>query len=447
MGLGSRRSFDRALRAEISAWVAGYGVRAPVDDVEWAASADVELLSWLDPLVTRARLVYVGESNHFVHEKVGYRIFLSRYLHSRGCRVFVDELAWSDGRRIDRYLATGDRTWLDLVATWGYEGDGRADRDDRSTGYLASATGEYPSTAFRAEHERWLSALRNCTTSDDPVRFWGMDIDYTPGAGYLHLRAALDLFRDVDPSVSAALEGLAARVPGESVADELARLEALGAACTRLVEDRGPRRSGSGPLDDDAWELQQAVRSLRRGHEYLTLTQAATDLPSVAPAMALRERVMAEQVRAVLSRSPEAPVALFAHNLHLARDDTTIDRDGGVGPGGDRAPAVGTQLALEHPGAVASVWMVDVRGRDAQPFREATNLIRSPAGTLNADLGAAGDTYLIPTRHPGGAPSPFDHRRRLWLLYGTSAELRITDQADALYVVRDVTPIRSDGSR
>lgn len=445
MGLGSCRSFDRARRAEVVAWVADHGVPAPVDDVDWAASADVELLAWLDPLVTRARLVYVGESNHFVHEKTGYRILLSRYLHSRGCRVFVDELAWSDGRRVDRYLVTGDRAWLDRVTTWGYEGDDRADRDDRSTGYLASATGEYPSVAFRAEHERWLEALRSCTTSDDPVHFWGMDIDYTPGAGYPHLRSALDGLRAVHPEVVAMLDVLAARVPFESVADELARIETLDAACTKLVGER--RLDGAGPSDELWWELQQAVRSLRRGLEYLTLTQAATDLPSVAPAMALRERVMAEQVRAVLARSPSAPVALFAHNLHLARDDATIDRDGGVGPGGDRAPAVGTQLALDHPGEVAAVWMVDVRGRDAQPFREATNRVRSPAGTLNADLGAAGDTYLVPTHRPDGAPSPFDRRRRLSLLYGTSAELCVAEQADALYVVRDVTPIRAEGTR
>ena len=138
----------------LARWVNEHATRVEIADVESAARADVEALAWLDPLVARKRFAFVGEANHFVHEKLGYRLFVTRYLASRGFTVLLEELAWSDGVRIDRYLRSGDEAWLERVGTFGYEGDARPDRDDRWTGYLAQARERYPTAAFKHEHVR-----------------------------------------------------------------------------------------------------------------------------------------------------------------------------------------------------------------------------------------------------------------------------------------------------
>src|SRR5262245_23035736 len=120
-------------RRRVARWAKANATHVSIADVESAAKADVEALAWLDPLLEGKRFAFVGEANHFVHEKLGYRLFVTRYLASRGFGVLLEELAWSDGIRIDRYLESGDSSWLDRVGTFGFEGERRPDRDDRPT--------------------------------------------------------------------------------------------------------------------------------------------------------------------------------------------------------------------------------------------------------------------------------------------------------------------------
>jgi len=93
------------------------------------ASADVAPLSGLDELVDGADLTFLGELDHFVHEKSDFRLLLCRYLLSRGWRSFAEELSWSDGVRVQRFLCGEDG--LERLSLFGYRGDLRADRPDR----------------------------------------------------------------------------------------------------------------------------------------------------------------------------------------------------------------------------------------------------------------------------------------------------------------------------
>src|SRR5688572_23353182 len=98
------------MHKRIGRWAHATGVRlaSPFD----GATADLGPLSCLDEAVAGADLVFLGELNHFVHEKSDFRLLLARYLLSRGFSRFAEELGWSDGRRIERYLATGDAAVL-----------------------------------------------------------------------------------------------------------------------------------------------------------------------------------------------------------------------------------------------------------------------------------------------------------------------------------------------
>src|SRR6516165_3779516 len=92
--------------------------------VQWAQSAGVRLdwpsdgrpdreLSQLDDLFSGAEVVFLGETDHFTHEKSDFRLLVCRHLLERGWRAFAEELAWSDGRRLAGYLASGDERALD----------------------------------------------------------------------------------------------------------------------------------------------------------------------------------------------------------------------------------------------------------------------------------------------------------------------------------------------
>ena len=108
--------------------------------VEWAREAavfvgdfaddgfEVERLAFLDEALEGKRIVYLGEPSHWIHEKYPYRLLMVRYLFSRGWRHLGEELSWSDGKRVDRYLETGDPAQLDRVTAYGYEGANRPDR-------------------------------------------------------------------------------------------------------------------------------------------------------------------------------------------------------------------------------------------------------------------------------------------------------------------------------
>ena len=394
----------------LARWVRERATPVAIAGVEQAARADVEALAWLDPLLAGKRFAFVGEANHFVHEKASYRLFMTRYLASRGFTVLLEELAWSDGVRIDRYLETGDETWLDRVGTFGFEGDARADRDDRWTGYLAPTRARHPTAAFRHEHVALLRALRELKPR---LANHGFDVDYQPGAGYAHLG---ELAGDA--------RALAARVPGETIEAEIARLE-------RLV--RALEANGASPA-----QLRTA-RSLRDGFRYTALIKDAPTLESLRPGMAFRERVMHEQVDDIVAAHPrDARFVVFAHDLHLARDDARIAQPGGVvGPGGGRVDSIGTHLARRHPGEVFTVWMLDCEGRDAQPIAELGNRVRAPRGALNRALARAGDAYFVRVQ------GPLAGQHRIAFMYGSAAEVDLGANADALYFVRRVSPLRA----
>ena len=126
-----------------------FQAREPRDFLAWAreraihvdlASPAASPVTPLDPLLQGKRIVYLGESNHFVHEKYAYRLLFLRHLVAAGFHFLGEELAWTDGVWIDRYLSTGREELLDDVATYGYAGAAREDRDDAPRTAWASRT-------------------------------------------------------------------------------------------------------------------------------------------------------------------------------------------------------------------------------------------------------------------------------------------------------------------
>jgi erythromycin esterase-like protein len=380
-------------------------------------------LSILDPLVAEKRFAYIGESDHFIHEKYAYRLTMLKYLAGRGFTHLGEEVGASDGMRIDRFIATGDESQLERVTIYGYAGATRSDRDDTPTGILRESFGDaYPTALFAAEQKRFAHGLRKIG-----VRFFGFDIDPLPGGGYEDLAEILDSI-PADATIDRIRNALR-RVPGETIDQEITRLdEAL-----RLIE--------AGRFD----ALRHSATCLRDSFDYVRITYPAKTFDALNPGMAFRERYMHRQVDRMLGQMrTNEKLALMSHNMHLCRaPDAVAGSDAGAGPGGKTEPPLGAWLAARYPGEIFSVWMLIGRGRDSQPFPTLSKEIREKAGTLNALLGEIGDCFVLPI-------DPSDPRARLLtenieIMHDGNGGVRtaIARQADAIFFVRDVTPLRA----
>jgi len=119
-------SNDRAIR-ELKAWASEHAIRL---DLPLQTERNLERLAALDPAIASKRIVYLGEPDHFIHEKYDYRLLMLSYLVSRGWNHIGEEMGVVDGYRINKFLATGDSKHLDRVPMYGYKGGQRTDRDD-----------------------------------------------------------------------------------------------------------------------------------------------------------------------------------------------------------------------------------------------------------------------------------------------------------------------------
>jgi erythromycin esterase-like protein len=282
----------------------------------------------------------------------------------------------------------------------------------------------HPSGAFRAEGLRFLQQLRPL----EGIRFFGIDVDYEPGAGY-ELVGTLSSARPLPFGLE--------RVAGESLDEEIARLERAHAEVERSA---GALSEALGSAGANAY--RRAVRTLWLSHRYVLEIRDRPTYEALGPAMALRERVMHEHADYAMTVVPEAKTAFFAHNRHLAKDDGLLRVDtAGAGPGGDTEPSVGTYLTRRAPSDVFAIWCLEDTGEYIRTIA-GTGRITSVRGTVNAELARVGDVLVVPTG-ANDPESPFHDDCDVVSLYGVRYRTPLARQADAIFFVRRVTPMWS----
>lgn len=145
----------------------------------------------------------------------------------------------SDGIRIDSYLETGNESYLERIATYGYEGALRKDRDDRPTGMFKAPSDNYPVAEFKSEQLRLTRALRDINRDlglqSDRIRFSSFDIDALAGGGYEDIEELLAAFSN-EPAVKS-ITALLNRVQGESIEDEIHRLGMVSDTVKQMEPD------------------------------------------------------------------------------------------------------------------------------------------------------------------------------------------------------------------
>ena len=402
----------------LDAWLERAAVR--LDPVSYAPlPADAGRLRAIDAALAAARVVFLGETNHFIHEKAEFRLWWLARLAKLGRRLVVaEELGWSDGRDVARYLATGDESHIDATATFGDARHERADRDDRPTGILRASFDAYPTALFKAEQARFYRALRTLA----PARFHGFDIDAV-GAGYDDLLRARSHARRVPERFWSLLD----RVDGEPLAAETARLE----RAMQVLE----------AIDDPTVaEMRDDLRSMIETCAYTLLAHPAADYAALRPAMAFREGTLKRRVDGIVDALADDEVlVLMAHAFHLAKDDRRIHGIG-VGPGGDQVTSLGHHLVQERRLAPFSAWLVYGEGEDSQPFPDLPTRATFPPESLNRRLAARGAPLVVPVPASG----VFDDDIGVGHLYSQVVPVHLPSEADALFFVPRVSPLRGD---
>ncbi|HBC91573.1 MAG TPA: hypothetical protein DCZ10_01355 [Pelotomaculum sp.] len=404
-------------------------------------NADIEKLSVLDDLLADKRVVYLGEEDHWIHEKNEYRILMLRYLFSQGWRYVGEELGWSDGVRIDHYLETGDLSYLDRIATYGYRGDVRDDRGDKPLGILKDSSDNYPVKEFKAEQIRLAKALRNfnenCLTESKRIHFFGFDVNAAAGGGYKDVQELLSPVQNLFEL--AELQKLLAIVPYETIEQEINRLshvlDIINAKMIVLKEILGEKRYA---------QLQQWILTMRDSFDYFRLANPATDYKALNKAMAAREELMYCHVKFMLSQmGPKDKLVLMGHNRHLSKDIGKIKNLGASPPGGKLVPSLGTLINRLLPGQVFSIWMLHDHGKSSQPFTWLSNEYTSKPGSLNAILAEVGSTYLLPTVTSDARACLLKSEMDVVGLYNTTFRTSISKQTDAIFFTREVNPLLS----
>jgi erythromycin esterase-like protein len=421
------------------AWVRENAVPIGPADI---ANTDIEKLCVLDKLLKNRRIVYLGEPDHWIHEKYDFRLLLIRYLFSRGWRYVGEEMGRSDGVRVDRYIETGDPDYLERVTIYGYRGARRPDRNDDPTGILKEGIDTYPELEFRAEQIRFAKALRDVSENRPPaterLHFFGFDVDYIPGGGYEELHEWLSLAPD--DAIVAEVQALLAPVTGETIAQEIARLD----RCVNLIESRsaylvelfGPERYD---------QIVQSLLSLRDSFDYISEANPAARWKDLSAAFATRELVMCRQMEHVLSGlAPDDKVVMMSHNLHLTKDTAGIrPRGSKSGPGGGRVPTIGEFVNRLLPDQVLSVWMLYDHGQDCQPIPRLSRELRSIKGSLNSILAEGGKAYLLTTATADPRANLLSKEMQVVVsMYNSVHRMAISQQADAIFFVNKVTPLR-----
>ncbi len=400
-----------------------------LDSLEWSET-DPKAFAFLDEALKGKRIVYLGETDHGVAERMEFRLLLIRELARRGFRRIGMEMGLSDAKRMDRYLETGDETCLERVALYGYRGDLRENRKDEIAGWTDDSNPELIQAA-QAEARWFLRELRRIgeeLPEGEPRLSWfGYDLSIRPGGGYAD--AAELLAPHQGQALFDAVMERMARVPGESRIEEAERIEAL---VVLLDERRDELVHLLG--DAGALELRRALQRMADAFRFIEGLQGQEeyDPEAVAEALERRERRMDHNMDEHLAEwPPDEKIILLGHALHLSQDSTAIHTQGF----GDMWESIGTHVEREHPGEVYGIWLLHHRGRHGVPRAQPPILpFLSPRGSVERILRRVHPILILPLGS-GDPREAWLDEERVFCHSGAPARAVLPRQVDCLFFV------------
>jgi erythromycin esterase-like protein len=381
---------EKISQEQFEKWAAGSAIAIP--DLNW--TKHLKDLESLDKYLVGKRIVYLGESDHWVHEKYDYRLFLINYLYQKGWNNIGLEMGGSDGGRVDSYLRTGDSEWLKKVAIYGYQGALRKDRTDVPKGRLKPKSREFP-LRFRNEEMWFASQLREINRANDnrhgQFHFFGFDVDTIPGGGYEDLENLLNPYHS---SAIVEFRTKIARVSSESVDQEITRLEQ--AIQFLYARTRDLRNELSEELLS---KVEHTLLTLRDSLDFMRVSYSNPPFAELMKAFQKREETMFRESQWILKRlGPDAKVIFMGHDMHLSKSFESLRfAPAGIPHAPVMWPSIGSYLNKNYPGQVYSFWMLHDHGWHSNfDCPDAGCEIRSSAGSVGQILDRVGKIFILP---------------------------------------------------
>jgi hypothetical protein len=393
----------------------------------------------LDRMLVGKRFVFLGEPDHFLVEKYPFRLLFLRYLFGRGWRHVGMETGRSVGWRVDRYLETGDTSYLSDL---GAEPPGPTD------GPIRDKELEFIEAHENPFHEQ----LRRISESGAPgtprLHYWGYDLDVgLPLGAVAPIKQLLERYAD---SQSQELLSTVNRLRGLSTDEQLSRIEELQSnlaahADTAANETPGVLRSWLAFLHD-------SVAAEKR-------PRANQDPRGFRRWWAQREHFLMQSLDAIVDGLGGGDkLILLGHNVHLSKDAAHLHlhpqfssfwglrswlRAWGyrmyfklAGWPTNMGDSVGAHLHRRFPGQVLSLWMLYGQGSLMAPQGRRT--VRLHSDTVESLLARVGDRFLLPLNDVDPQARVILSHANVRLMEGRYASTDLAAQADALYFVREV---------
>lgn len=313
-------------------------VEVAADSVHhWLASNAIELstvepgsgfddLRRLGDLVGNARIVLLGEPTHGNREvfQLKHRVF-EFLVEGLGFNVLVMETPMPESFDVDAYVATGAHDAESALAAthvWPWD------------------TEEVLSTI------EWMRSRNADPTSPSTLKFYGFDMQ-SPERG---ARGALEYLARIDPTFAAE-----ARAAFGHLAIPFSDPEAggyrpiVGRDTDVSVQDAVDAVLAAFDANEDAWVARTGTEdwSVARQHARVLDQWVRANQDGGLRYSAVRDSAMAENIRWIMEREgPDARIAVWSHNAHIANAEAVHRGDGSVWAGHLLRPMFGDDLLI-----------------------------------------------------------------------------------------------------
>jgi erythromycin esterase-like protein len=281
---------------------------------------------------------------------------------------------------------------------------------------------------------------------EERLHFSGFDADMMPGGGYEDIDRLLAV---ADSSALSPFSQRLARVEGESLDDEVLRLDAAiewaDENASVLAENLGDSRAllieSLASLRDTLDLRAEVVRQFEGSPDPVRWYQKSAE----------RERSMCRRMDWLVDQiGPTEKVVLCGHNEHVSKDERAL----WLGRAGD--PEIPPPLTLGHylneryPGEVCSIWLLFDHGQHyphpMDPHKRED--VESDPARLEHVLAEIGQAYMLPLQTDDSRAELLDQKWDYWT--GAAAHRCIPRrQADVIFFLREVGQPRArdvDGS-
>jgi len=372
--------------------------------------------------VKEKKFVFLGEPDHYFHEKYIYRLAFIKELLSLGFYNIYAELGVFDGMRVNQYLETGDEKYLKQVGLYGFKyGEPLVYRED----------------AFVDEVVRYFKELRKLKRLYPKLKYGGFDLDMYPGTGYLDF----DQFSKREDVINFANKNnkflnsinLIKKAQQET---ELALIELnLAVGLSQAIESRD---EGVEFIKD----YDQFLFFYKIFKDSFTFKREIQIIPLNWGVFAWREERMFEIMSNILSHHNEKDkYILLGHNGHLLKSDA-LNREGKRYTDWD---TIGAWITKKFPNDVFAIWSLIGQGEHRGhgcPGRTTCSIELIP-GTLENDLYSISSDNPIYFKNSSVLKKVENEIKTI--VNGVSVTSgKYGDYADAFYFLPNVTDLQKE---